>query len=130
MSGDTSKRYWGIASARYFTDGMLRRAGSPESPAEQVWNVPARSPVFTGRDGLLTALQDEEHSTAVVQALHGMGGIGKTALAIEYAHRYGAGFHRWSPGSIGPRRIRRRILMRPPMTVRRFRTPGTSKTTD
>ncbi len=72
----------------------LTRAGSPDSPAEQVWNVPARSPVFTGRDGLLTALQtalqDEEHSTAVVQALHGMGGIGKTALAIEYAHRYGA----------------------------------------
>jgi hypothetical protein len=58
---------------------------------KSIWNVPyERNPYFTGRDTLLASVHERFRSaSANVQALHGLGGIGKTQIALEYAHRFG-----------------------------------------
>jgi hypothetical protein len=54
------------------------------------WNVPPRNPSFVGRDGMLVRLREQllTGGTARVQVLHGMGGVGKTQLLVEYTHRF------------------------------------------
>jgi TIR domain/Tetratricopeptide repeat len=74
--------------------GGLRHLGGagPRLPGSvpRVWNLPARNPAFTGRDGLLVAVRERllTRDKAVVQAFQGMGGVGKTQLAIEYAYQF------------------------------------------
>jgi transcriptional regulator with XRE-family HTH domain len=60
----------------------------------RLWNIPARNPAFTGRDGLLAAMREglQTGHPAVVQALYGMGGVGKSQLAAEYAHRFAGSY--------------------------------------
>ena len=59
------------------------------------WNIPfVRNPLFTGREDFLerlhTLLGSAQAAVALShpQAISGLGGIGKTQLAIEYAYRY------------------------------------------
>jgi hypothetical protein len=60
--------------------------------APSIWgNVPPRNPNFTGREDLLDQLHERmgRGTTAVLpQALHGMGGVGKSQLAVEYVYRH------------------------------------------
>jgi tetratricopeptide (TPR) repeat protein/nucleoside phosphorylase len=89
----------------YVTNERLPRPDEP-SPSSRagpssVWNVPyLRNPHFTGREELLNQLEqrlslvDQGDSgiarRAVLtqtQAIKGLGGIGKTQIAVEYAYR-------------------------------------------
>ncbi|WP_309141876.1 FxSxx-COOH system tetratricopeptide repeat protein [Streptomyces griseicoloratus] len=68
----------------------------PRYPADmpEIWGaVPRRNTRFAGRGALLTEmyslLQGAEPGAGVL-TLHGMSGVGKTQLAVEYVHRFGA----------------------------------------
>ena len=76
------------------TDGARR---GPRFPAvlPPVWNVPQRNVSFTGRGAVLEGLRNRLSSSPTVvvpQALYGLGGVGKTQVAIEYAHRFAANY--------------------------------------
>jgi len=60
----------------------------------RVWKVPARNPNFTGRGDDLAALAAALATgpTVTVQAVHGMGGVGKTQLAAEFAYAHAADY--------------------------------------
>src|SRR4051812_32882662 len=67
-----------------------------------IFNAPERNPFFTGRELALHELRDRFSSGskhAHIQTLYGLGGIGKTQIAIEYAHaqRKDYAFVWWMP---------------------------------
>jgi transcriptional regulator with XRE-family HTH domain len=72
-----------------------RTLSAPLPRVSRIWNIPyTRNPFFTGREDLLILLHKRlstERTAALTQAqaLFGLGGIGKTQTAVEYAFRYG-----------------------------------------
>lgn len=97
--------------------GVLTPAQVPRLPVRPptVSNLPHRNTAFTGRFDVLALLRDrfhhpasagrigalnrirsprpgDTHPQSALQALHGLGGIGKTQLVLEYAHRFRADY--------------------------------------
>jgi tetratricopeptide (TPR) repeat protein len=66
----------------------------PAPTAQTLWNVPyQRNPFFTGREDVLNQLHRALYVESAValshpQGISGLGGIGKTQTALEYAYRY------------------------------------------
>lgn len=74
--------------------GFLEAAGvSSVHWRADYWNVAyQRNPYFVGRETVLQSLRQALVPGAFTQSISGLGGIGKTQVAIEYAHRYGASY--------------------------------------
>lgn len=72
---------------------------SPLAPTNiPLWSMPyQRNPFFTGRNDMLRRLHrllTQKHTAVLSQSstLSGLGGIGKTQVAIEYAYRYASDY--------------------------------------
>ena len=92
----------GIAGTRHPIDKPLYPATSttpsPGFPGilPEIWNIPhRRNRAFTGRDEILEQLHKSLSSgnpAVLVQAISGLGGVGKTQLAFEYAYRFSSDY--------------------------------------
>lgn len=70
---------------------------TPDTFSSAYYTVPHRIPLFpnelfTGREKNLRALASLAKENSGVIVIHGIGGVGKTQLAAEFAHRYGRYF--------------------------------------
>lgn len=89
LLSESSEEHTGGASI--VADVSLSSGPSSSLP---LWYVPyRRNPFFTGREEILahlhTALKKSKTASLTqAQAINGLGGIGKTQIAIEYAYRY------------------------------------------
>ena len=94
----TAKLLWALDRPAQPPGSMGTQAEEPRFPGTipPIWSVPARNADFTGRGAMLELLRDKLAgggvAVVVAQALYGLGGVGKTQLALEYAHRFMADY--------------------------------------
>ncbi|MFB7426923.1 FxSxx-COOH system tetratricopeptide repeat protein [Streptomyces hydrogenans] len=74
-----------------------RTGQQPRVRVPAVWgNVPPHNPNFVGREDLLDQVRHQlltgDTSAVLPHALHGMGGVGKSQIAIEYVYRFAADY--------------------------------------
>jgi tetratricopeptide (TPR) repeat protein len=86
-----------IASKKFFD---TRKNRLDEFPKIKSWllsmqphvppafHVPARPPLFVGREAELDALRESLKEEGAVVPVEGLPGLGKTTLALEFAHRH------------------------------------------
>ncbi len=82
---------------RSWKPGRRRRSQAEESDIAETWELRGHrpDPYFTGRRDELEALHRAfrtKGTTSAVQVISGLGGLGKTRLATEYAWRYAADY--------------------------------------
>jgi tetratricopeptide (TPR) repeat protein len=82
-----------VAGSSVLADGVsvsFSSRGSPVAHRAIAWNLPSRSLAFAGRGDLLAQVHAtlQTGRSPNVLVLHGLSGVGKTHLALEYAHQF------------------------------------------
>lgn len=72
----------------FLTEVYLRAINSREEEPKIITNLPAQNCFFQGREETLAAIRDRFLAGTRIQGLYGMGGVGKTQIALQYAHAY------------------------------------------
>jgi len=92
FNADANKLGWILVGAAITGACNLIVHNIRKKATEKLRNIPATSQFFVDRKVPMRKIKKqfiENRSTAITQAIQGMGGIGKTQLAYRYARKYG-----------------------------------------
>src|SRR4051794_9488550 len=89
---------WGVAVEDH-PDDADQGAPAPAEPVPAISLPYPRNQVFLGRDAELARLAEWLARPQALVAIAGLGGVGKTQLATEFAHQYAGDRSTW-PGGV------------------------------